>query len=137
MQHVSFTVWAVVAGIAAAFILVSAASGVVRRHLGRLAASLLAGAVTAFGVTAWVDGQRHKALAAAAHSARGNAVSVNVDLAAAFTVITLVVASIVFTVSALAARRRGGLASWDADYPQQGYYPRPRGRRYSSSRRGW
>ena len=117
MHHVSFTVWAAVAGIAAAFVLVSFASGVVRRHLGRLTASLLAGAVTAFGVTAWVDGQRHKALAAGAH-AHGSAVSVNVHLAAAFTVITLVVAAIVFTVSALVARRPVGRY---ADYARRGW----------------
>ena len=131
--HPSFLVWAAVLGAAAAVILAAVFGGLVRRHLARLVVCLAVGAAAAFGVTAWADGQRHTALAAAAHAGHGRALSVGGQLAAAFTVITLVVAAVAFTVSALAARRQG--RPYD-QYDQYGQRPARRGR-YSAARRGW
>jgi hypothetical protein len=133
--HPSFLVWAAVLGAAAAVGLAAVFGGLVRRHLARLAVCLAAGAAAAFGVTAWADGQRHAALAAAAHAGHGHghALSVDGQLAAAFTVITVAVAAVAFIVSALAGRRLGRPYAQHDLYGQE---PARRGR-YSSARRGW
>jgi ABC-type antimicrobial peptide transport system permease subunit len=124
--HAPFPAWAAVLGVLAAVILAGFAGRLVRRHLARLAACLVIGAAAAFGVTAWADGQRHAALAAAGHAARGHAVSVAGQLVPAFILITVVVAAVAFAVSALVARRRAS-RSYSAHYDGQ----------YAPSRRGW
>ena len=134
--HPSFLVWAVVFGVAAVLILAAFLGRVVRRHLARLAVCMVIGAAAAFGVTGWADGQRHAALAAAARACHGHAVSVAGELAAAFTVITVVVAAIAFIVSALAARRQGRPYAQDGQYDQYWQRPARRGR-YSAARRVW
>jgi hypothetical protein len=131
--HPSFLVWAAVLGAAAAVILAAVFGGLVRRHLARLAVCLAVGAAAAFGVTAWADGQRHAALAAAPHAGHGHALSVGGQLATAFTVITVVVAAAAFIVSALAGRRLGRPF---APHDLYGQEPARRGR-YSAARRGW
>jgi hypothetical protein len=133
--HSTFLAWAAILAAATVVILAVFAGRRVRRHLARLTVCLAIGAAAAFGVTAWADGQRHAALAAAAH-ARHGAVSVDGQLAAAFTVITVVVAAIAFAVSALAARRRGremfAQSSPDVLYGRAARY-----RRYGAARRDW
>jgi hypothetical protein len=136
--HAPFPVWAAVLGAAAAVILAAFAGRLLRRHLARLAACLAIGAAAAFGVTAWADGQRRAALTAAARA--GHAPSVTFTLAAAFIVITVAVASVALTVSALAARLQGRRSL--AQYKQYGLYTqsyeRPGARRgRSSAGRGW
>jgi hypothetical protein len=123
--HPSFLVWAAVLGAGTMLILTAVLGRMVRRHLTRLIMCLAIGAVAAFGVTAWADGQRHAALAAAAH-ARHGAVSVTGQLAAAFTVTTVVVTTIAFVISTLAARRQVVQPAPDRAY-----------RRYSAARRDW
>jgi hypothetical protein len=135
-SHPSFHVWAVVFGVAAVLILAAFLRRLFRGHLARLAVCLAVGAAAAFGVTGWADGQRHAALATAAHAGHGHAVSVTIQLAAAFTVITVVVAAVAFTVSVLAGRRRGRPYAQYDQYPQYGQRPARRGRT-SAARRGW
>jgi hypothetical protein len=133
--HAPFPVWAGVLGVAAAVILAAFLGRLVRRHLGRLAVCVAIGAAAAFGVTAWADGQRRAALTAAARAGQ-HAPGVTFTLAAAFTVITVVVAAIALAVAALAARFRArrGLAQ----YRQYGLYTQSYGRRgrYGADR-GW
>jgi hypothetical protein len=133
--HASFPVWAAVLGLAAALILAAFLGRLLRRHLGRLFACLVIGAAVAFGVTAWDDGQRRRALAAAAHAR--HAPSVTFTLAAAFTVITIAVAAIALAVSALAGRRRRGrrFAQY-GQYDQYAQQPYAQRGRYSAARRG-
>lgn len=135
-SHLSFLIWASVLCAAAAAIVVTLLSRVVRRHLARLAVCLAIGAVTAFGFTAWADGQRHAALAAGARAGHGHAVSVAGQLVPAFIVITVVVASVALAVSGFAARRQGRHYAQYDEFSQYGQRPARRGR-YSAGRRGW
>jgi hypothetical protein len=131
LHHIPFTDWTAVLGVLAVVIFLALLGRVFRRHLARLAACLFTGAAVAFGVTAWADGQRHKALAAAAHAGRGHAVSVTGQLVPAFIVITVVVAAVAFIVSVLAARRHGRPARQHVQYGQ-----RPARRERTSAARG-
>jgi hypothetical protein len=119
-----FPAWAAVLGVMAVVILAAFLGRLVRRHLARLAVCLFIGAAAAFGVTAWADGQRHAALAAAGKAGGGHAVSVAGQLVPAFTAITVVVAAFAFAVSVFAAGRQG--RRYLAQYGQ-----------YAQSRRGW
>jgi hypothetical protein len=121
--HAPFLVWTAVLGVLVAAILAVLLGRLVRRHVARLALCLLIGAVVAFGVTAWADGQRHAALVAAAH-ARHGAVSVAGQLVSAYIVITVVTTVVAFAVSAFAARIRAN--RYYAQYGQ-----------YATTRRGW
>ena len=121
--HAPFPVWAAVLGVAAAVILAAFLGRLFRRHLARLFVCLAVGAAVAFGVTAWEDGQRRRALAAAAHVR--HAPGVTFTLAAAFIVITSVAAAIALAVSGLVGRRRGRRF---AQYAQSGQPYARRGR---------
>ncbi len=125
--HVPFATYAAVLGIAAALIIVPVLAGPVRRRLARLAEALVIGAAVAFGVTAYVDGQHHAALAAAArHGAR--AAGASTSLAAAFTVITAIVAVLAYTILAAAARHRRDRAQRQMLAAADPYQRAPRGR---------
>ena len=133
---ISFPAWAAVLGVLAVLILAALTGRLIRDHLARLAVCLVIGASAAFGVTGWADGQRHAALAAAAHAGHGHAVSVTGSLAAAFTVITIAVAAIALAVSAIAgSRRRGPGRRHRGQYGRGGRAEY--GRQYAPSRRGW
>lgn len=114
MPHIpgmSSAPWSIIIPIVIAIILACIFGGLIRRHLARLAGSLAFGAVAAFGVTDWVDGHRHAALAQSVHGLHG--ATVTSTLTWSFAVITLVAAAIAFTVASLVAGRRGSYSAPD------------------------
>jgi hypothetical protein len=124
--HAAFAVWAAIAGVSVAVIVLAGLGGLLRRHAARLAGCSAFGAAVAIGVTGWFGGMGHARLArAAAHPAPHQAaVTVNGTLASAFTVTFLVVTVLALVVVSLAGRRRYAPAR----------QARP-GRRYAA--RGW
>lgn len=100
--HLPAAAWTIVLAVAVAAILLLMFGRPIRRHLVRLAGSVIFGAVTAFAVTDWADGHRRAALARQAHAHA----SVTGMLADTFAVTTVIAAAAAFTAASLVARRR-------------------------------